>query len=84
MVALLIDRGAKIDAKDADGLTALMIAAGEGHLEMVEVLVKRGARVDARDKRGRAALDLAKAGHFPDVAKAIENFADRGSVPQIR
>ena len=56
---LLLDHGARLDAADNRGRTALMIAAETGHLEMVDLLLKRGANRDLRDKAGKSAADLA-------------------------
>ena len=56
---LLLDHGARLDAVDNRGRTALMIAAETGHLEMAELLLKRGAKRELRDKRGKSAADLA-------------------------
>jgi len=50
-VALLLDRGAKIDAKEnAMGETALMFAAAYGRTGVVQLLVARGADVKATGK----------------------------------
>jgi ankyrin repeat protein len=38
VVKLLIERGADVNAKEINGWTALMIALGEGHEEIVELL----------------------------------------------
>ena len=51
---LLIEHGARLDAVDNRGRTALMIAAETGHVEMVDLLLKRGANRDLRDKSGKA------------------------------
>lgn len=42
------------------GLTALMWAAGQGHVGAVKLLLARGAELAARDDRGMTALDIAK------------------------
>ena len=42
--------------QDADGATALMIAAYKGHIEKVQLLLQAGADVMAQDKLGRTAL----------------------------
>jgi uncharacterized protein len=57
---LLLDHGARIDAADNRGRTALMIAAEAGHLEMVDLLIARGANRSLRDASGKSALDLAR------------------------
>jgi ankyrin repeat protein len=56
---LLIEHGARLDAADNRGRTALMIAAETGHLEMVNLLLLRGANRALRDKSGKSAADLA-------------------------
>ncbi|MEJ2434291.1 MAG: ankyrin repeat domain-containing protein [Pseudolabrys sp.] len=56
---LLLDHGARLDAADNRGRTALMIAAQTGHLEMVDLLLSRGANRSLRDKAGKTAADLA-------------------------
>jgi ankyrin repeat protein len=55
----LLDKGAKIDDKDAHGLTALMYAAQAGHREMVEMLLNKGAHANEKDGAGQTALMLA-------------------------
>jgi uncharacterized protein len=59
VIALLLERGATIDAVDNRGRTALMIAAELGDAATVEALLKRGADAGKRDKQGKTALDLA-------------------------
>ena len=44
---------------DDRGRTALMIAAGQGHREIVETLLQAGAAADRRDHEGKTAFDLA-------------------------
>jgi len=54
--ALLDSKAIELDAKDADGRTALMLAAEGGHEECVEQLCARGATIDATDESGCTAL----------------------------
>ncbi len=56
---LLLDHRARLDAADNRGRTALMIAAENGHGEMVDFLLARGANRELRDKAGKSAADLA-------------------------
>jgi ankyrin len=52
-VALLLDRGASVDARDRDfEQTALMLAVREAQPQVVELLLARGADVDARTRVG--------------------------------
>jgi ankyrin repeat protein len=41
---ILIKAGADVNAKDQDGITALMGAAEQGHAEIVNLLKRFGAR----------------------------------------
>lgn len=50
MVALLLDRGANIEAKTRDGLTPLHCAARSGHEQVVDMLLERGAPISAKTK----------------------------------
>jgi len=59
LAALLLDRGAQVNAADNRGRTALMIAAEQGHAPIVAALIAHGADAAARDKQGKTARDLA-------------------------
>jgi ankyrin repeat protein len=58
-VGLLLATGARPDLADNRGRTALMIAAGRGHPEVVKLLLAAGADPKLRDKDGKTAADLA-------------------------
>ena len=56
----LIDQGADVNARDADGSTALMWACASSNcLRVAKLLVARGADVNARDNSGKTALTRA-------------------------
>lgn len=55
-MALLIARGAKIDPRDKQGRTPLMIAADLGFAEGAEVLIGRRARLDEPNNQGETPL----------------------------
>jgi hypothetical protein len=57
-LTLLAGRGAALDAGDASGRTALMIAVEAGRADTVELLLALGASVHAVDDAGRNALAL--------------------------
>jgi len=65
---ILLDNGARVDARDQRGNTALLISAGSGPyvgsgavdtVEPVKLLLARGADLKARNKNGETALMLA-------------------------
>jgi ankyrin repeat protein len=59
-VKLLLDGGANIHARAADGQTALHGAAQKGWNNVIAYLIERGASPKATDLRGRTPLDYAK------------------------
>lgn len=48
MVEFLLDRGADIEAASSPYVTALSLAAEEGHVELCKLLVKRGAKLTGK------------------------------------
>ena len=55
----LLERGAKADAKDADGRTTLHFVASAGHLDLARDLLEQGANFEAEDRRNKTALRFA-------------------------
>lgn len=68
---LILKAGANINAKDADGMTALMHAANFARDKVTKLRLKHGADVNAKDKSGNTALMFA-AGQEEQYIK-IEN-----------
>ena len=77
MVVELLDRGADVDARASDDATddatALMLAAKNGHAEIVDKLLARRANVDAVKKstHGTALMFSAQNGHTEIVDKLL-------------
>ena len=63
VVALLLDKGAKIDCAAKDGATPLHLAAQEGCADVVNLLLAKGANVNARDDQKRTPLVRAEQWH---------------------
>ncbi|KAM0426005.1 hypothetical protein ACHAPT_008634 [Fusarium lateritium] len=76
---LLTETNANVDQETRDGThrTALHIAAGFGHLDVMETLLSQGAEVDRGDKDDWSALHFAAwTGHLGVVNSLIQRGAD--------
>jgi ankyrin repeat protein len=60
IVALLLDRGADINAGSPNGTTPLMMAAQYGSEDSVDLLLARGADPKRRNDKGLQAVDFAR------------------------
>jgi len=65
LVRLLLDRGARVEARSATGCTALMMASEFNEAASVRLLLAKGADIEATDGEGNTALMY-----------AIENYAE--------
>lgn len=52
----LVGKGANVNARDAKGVTPLVVAANLGFVEGVEFLIERGAKVDESNNAGETPL----------------------------
>ena len=77
----MLEDGARLDAADYDGRTALHLAAAEGHLEAVQFLLARGVDVNATDRWGRTPLDDALLRSRTDVGTALRAHGGRQGTP---
>jgi serine/threonine-protein phosphatase 6 regulatory ankyrin repeat subunit B len=76
VMELLLNNGAKIDAQDPQGNSALMISVRQGSMSGVEFLVSHRANVNLQNRAGETALKLARKIHENDRlinAKLIED-----------
>ena len=66
-----------VNQADKHGRTALILAASEGHLAIIDILVEKGADLVCADKDGLSALSWAcLKGHFNAALALINNGAD--------
>jgi ankyrin repeat protein len=70
-VELLLKRKANVDARDALGRTALMVAALQGQAGIVAALLEAGAQAGLADSRGTTALMEATRSGSQEVLRAI-------------
>lgn len=75
----LIDKGADVNAKSKDGVTALMIAAGHNNAPIIGLLVGAGVDPNVKNAQGKTALDIATAAGFEASAGALRFLAKQGA-----
>ncbi|CAE7638908.1 rps-14 [Symbiodinium necroappetens] len=87
-LSYLLDMAANVMHKDADGRTALHMAAGQDKEDIAKMLLSRGhAHVNARDKDGKTPLHVALAGgqrNSEKVAKVLLRFGADAQVVQAQ
>jgi ankyrin repeat protein len=77
----LLSRGANVDARDACGETALILAARYGRGEVLRVLLNHGAAVDACNNCGHTPLhEAARTGNVD----AVHLLLDAGAAVNVR
>jgi len=76
-VAMLLEKGADVNAKNNDGRTALILASENGRTEIVAMLLEKGADVSAKGDYGYTALIWASLmGRTDIVEMLLEKGAD--------
>ncbi len=72
LVALLLERGAAIDAPSPNRSTPLMMAARYGNPDAATMLLARGANPKLRNERGLSAADFAAAAGREALAQRLQ------------
>lgn len=75
MVALLLARGAAVDARSPNGSTPLMLAASYGPEGAVDLLLAQGASLQARNDRGLGPADFAERAGRESLAERLRTAA---------
>jgi ankyrin repeat protein len=83
-VALLIKYGADVNAKDKDGITAVLHAAFKGNVDIMRSLVNAGATLDATGLGGfeRAANSDPEVARYLEKIKNTRNLAELIAAPR--
>ena len=69
-----LDQGADINATNSKGATALIIAAQDGYIDIVNLLLKRGATIENHKKNGVTALMTAVRYGYTDIVNSLLNY----------
>ena len=67
----LLDRGADINARDADNRSPLMLAVTHSRTKVVELLLAHGADANAADRSGATPLQAAVSTHQTAIAATL-------------
>jgi len=73
LLEIFLKRHVDINAVDAEGRTALMIASEKGNYDAVRFLLLQGVYVNTRDKNGYTALSFAARARKADIAGLLLN-----------
>jgi hypothetical protein len=76
-IALLLDQGAVLDARDELGRTALMLAVMRNRPDVARLLLDRGADPNVADNSGHSPLQQAKQAHLGEMAAMLERSGAR-------
>ena len=79
ILSCLIGSGADVNARTNNGVTPLMIAAEEGHINAVTSLVKCGANVHLHDKDGQRALHHAMQSPQASICEVLSCLIKNGA-----
>ncbi len=77
-VRALLERGARVDAADSSGVTALVAAAYGNHVEVARLLIEAGADVDVKDATEQSAYLIATS-EVGDDTELLELTLDAGT-----
>jgi ankyrin repeat protein len=76
----LIDAGAKVDERNINGNTALLIATKNNNLEISKLLIDKGAKVDEKNKFDDTPLLWATRNNNTEIIELIESIEKKNGV----
>ncbi len=81
---VLLDAGAAIDGKEANGITPLIMAISNDRMDVAKLLIERGADLDAQDWYGRSPLwSAVEVRNLYLDNKTLESKIDRKPVLEV-
>jgi ankyrin repeat protein len=67
-----LEQGANVEARDADGNTALIAAAGTGVVVVARLLLGKGIGIQTKNNQGQTALDVASSNRFIEIVELLQ------------
>lgn len=83
IVKYLVEEGASIEGKSAEGWTPMMWATKSGHIEVVEYLIEKGADLNVGDKDKYTAYDWSRCGSggsYPKISSLLRKKGAKGTL----
>jgi ankyrin repeat protein len=74
MLKLFLDAGVSVNARNRDGMTALMSASANGYMESVKFLIEKGGDILIKDNGGMTALRFAVSNENDDIARLLKSL----------
>ena len=78
---LVLELGGDVNAADANGNTALHLAAAKSFNRVIELLVAKGAQLNVKNKRGQTPLAVAEGGAAGVARRRIASGNQASSAP---
>lgn len=79
VAAYLIEQGAKVDARAPNSMTSLMLAARNGHMEVVQLLLTNHADTSLQTVDGKTAEDIARDSNQTEISNRLRQTKDGGA-----
>ncbi|PCH55756.1 MAG: hypothetical protein COC15_04025 [Legionellales bacterium] len=83
LVEVLLKAGAKVNAQDEEGRTALMMASYQGHAAVVKLLLNNGANVYLENNSGATALTIAQLTGKENITMLLLGAADKNKNQEV-
>jgi ankyrin repeat protein len=71
VVETLLKGGARVDAVDPEGYSALMRAAEKGDVEIADILLRRNASTRGQNRQGQTALMIASGRGYAEIVRLL-------------
>lgn len=75
--AVVLGKGANVDAKDTNGDTPILLATKAGNTDMAALLLSKGANPLAQDSSRKIPVDYLAQGSDPNMAQLLETYTIR-------